>query len=419
MTQRDRVDRLLVDWIAEQDRRGATYLDDVLAVTQQTRQRPAWSFPERWIPVQLTLPRVVVPRAPAYLAILAILLALAVAAIALVGSPRQLPKPFGPASNGLLAYASPRGDIHLLDPTTGTSTVRFGGRDIDRMPRFSLDGTRLAFLRTANGASTVHVADAASGGSVAVTTEPLREVAEMAWSPDGRRIAVVAGSMGSRQIWLVPTDGKTAAVKVDTTLSVDNVSWRPPDGREIVFRGTSTPGTGFRLYLANGDGSNVRSLSPTAGADPADYAPAFSPDGQRLFYIRWNEEGGQLYAFDVAAGLEAEIGPKDGRSVAAFQVSPKGDRVSLAMPVRIDLGPLQIAVTHADGAGPVVNTGPEFSDLATFHRWSPDGTLILVWQPSEDLVMYLDPAGLGFESATLPTWPDVSDNDWQRLAPAD
>jgi Tol biopolymer transport system component len=57
-------------------------------------------------------------------------------------------------------------------------------------------------------------------------------------------------------------------------------------------------------------------------SDINGYAPAFSPDGQRLFYVRWAPDRGHVYAFDIATGLETEIGPKDGRSVAAFQVSP-------------------------------------------------------------------------------------------------
>jgi Tol biopolymer transport system component len=414
MIQRDDVDRLLVDWIAQQDRSGASYLGEVLAVTQRTRQRPAWSFPERWIPVQLTLQRVAVPRAIAYLALLAILIAVAVAAVALVGMQRRLPAPFGPAANGLLGYAAAN-DIVLLDPKTGDSTTLVGGTEIDRLPAFSLDGTRVAFVRTTNGVDTVLVADVPGGRRrIPVTTEPLTDVAQLAWSPDGGQLAIVAGDESSRRIWMASADGSTAARMLDTNVAADNVAWRPPLGREIVFRGTATPGTGYRLYLANADGTNARPLPPIAGSDSADYDPTFSPDGQRIFYVRWGSDRGHVYTFDMARELENEIGPKDGRSVAAFEVSPDGASLSVAMPSQIDHGPLQIAVVAADGTGPVVDTGPLFNNTDTFHRWSPDGALILAWRARENLVVYLDPAG--GPSRTLP-WLDVVDPDWQRVAP--
>jgi Tol biopolymer transport system component len=407
----------LVDWIAEQDHGGANYLDEVLVVTQRTRQRPAWSFPERWIPVQLTLRRVAVPRPAIYLALLAILIAVAIAAASLVGMQRRTPAPFGPASNGLLAYVSRANDIVLLDPRTGESRTLVGGPETDRNLSLSFDGTRVAFVRTAKSADTVIVADLASGRLVTVTPEGFPDVSQVAWSPDGRNLAIVAEFESSSRIWLASTDGTTPARMLDTGIAADEVAWRPPDGRELLFRGTATPGSGYRLYLVNPDGTNERALPPPVGFDRSDYGvPGFSPDGQRIFYVRWAAEPyrGHAYVFDFVSNLETEIGPRDERSVAAVHVSPDADRISVAMPELIDHGRLQIAVAAADGTGSVVNTGPLFSDVNAYHRWSPDGTTILAWRAPENLVLYLDPAG--GPSRTFP-WPNVMDPDWQRVAP--
>jgi hypothetical protein len=73
------------------------YLDDVFARTARMRQRPAWTFPERWIPMA-DIPR---PRAFAFapplrtIAVALILIALIVAAAVLfVGSQAgRLPAP--------------------------------------------------------------------------------------------------------------------------------------------------------------------------------------------------------------------------------------------------------------------------------------------------------------------------------------
>ena len=91
-------------------------LETVLERTSRARRRPAWLLPERWIPMQLTMPLRLVPRlAPILLLIVVLLLAAAIAIVA-VGSARHLPAPFGPAANGQLAYVS-AGQIFTAMPT--------------------------------------------------------------------------------------------------------------------------------------------------------------------------------------------------------------------------------------------------------------------------------------------------------------
>jgi hypothetical protein len=98
------------------------YIDDVLATTAQRRQRPTWTFPERWLPVDITTTQVPVARPPwralGILALIGILIACALAVY--VGSQPTTPPapPFGMAVNGQIAYAQD-GDIFAVDPATG------------------------------------------------------------------------------------------------------------------------------------------------------------------------------------------------------------------------------------------------------------------------------------------------------------
>ena len=66
MTANDRFDRSLSPWLLDDAAfRVPDHLDEVLSVTRETRQRPAWSSLERWLPVDMTFrPRLFsVPRA--------------------------------------------------------------------------------------------------------------------------------------------------------------------------------------------------------------------------------------------------------------------------------------------------------------------------------------------------------------------
>ena len=55
MTLNDGFERTVSDWLADQAGQGSpAYLDEILSRTTRTRQRPAWSSLERWLPVDLT-----------------------------------------------------------------------------------------------------------------------------------------------------------------------------------------------------------------------------------------------------------------------------------------------------------------------------------------------------------------------------
>ena len=63
MTYNDGFDRTVSEWLT--DHAGYSkpdYLDEVLSRTTRTRQRPAWSSLERWLPVQSITRFAPVPR---------------------------------------------------------------------------------------------------------------------------------------------------------------------------------------------------------------------------------------------------------------------------------------------------------------------------------------------------------------------
>ena len=64
MTPRRDSDRVIAIWLTEiAPESHVDYLDETLEALDRVRQRPAWASPGRWLPMQMTLPRVVVPRA--------------------------------------------------------------------------------------------------------------------------------------------------------------------------------------------------------------------------------------------------------------------------------------------------------------------------------------------------------------------
>ena len=81
------------------------YRDDIVRQTATMRQRPAWTLPERWLPMSVLSTRVASPpRVPLRLLAVAALLIVAIVGVLLVvGARSRVPAPIGLAANGLIA----------------------------------------------------------------------------------------------------------------------------------------------------------------------------------------------------------------------------------------------------------------------------------------------------------------------------
>ncbi len=419
MNQTDRLERDLTAWFVETAApRTPDYVDLILTRAAGTRQRPAWSFPERWLPVSVTTVgrqtlRPVPWRTIGILVLLAVLLAAALAIY--VGSQPRLPEPFGPARNGLLVLEE-QGDIITVDPTSGSRTVVVGGPTVDSSPVFSRGGTRLAFFRDSGGFRGLWVANADGGSLRELTSGPLQDADGIEWSPDGRSIMTTSVVDGVRSILLVSTAGGNARV-LDVGMPAEGPKWRPPDGDEILFRGTST--TGFGLFAVRPDGSGLRAITSTDGGHFGHVYDglyfAWSPDGALVAY-QWVD--GTATCGPVVCGQHMYVVKADGtdrREITTIESvnlywSPDGSRIAfwnMESPYGSELD-----IVPVDGSGPPIQTGPYGSTFGV--GWTPDGTRLLHLADGGASPLLLDPGG---GPSTAAGWTSSSFPDWQRLAP--
>jgi Tol biopolymer transport system component len=432
MTSDDRFDRRFGSGVADLAApRFPDYFDDVLAETGRTRQRPAWTFPGRWIPmVDIAQGRAIAPRAPlrALAIIVAVLLMLAALAAAYVGSQRRLPAPFGVARNGVIAHTDAAGGIYVTDPLTG-GTRRIVA-DTTGAPLFSLDGTKVAFERRVETSVDVYVANADGSGELKLTKTPIDSFAGATWSPDGKMLAIgySVGPEDNQQgrIDLVRTDG-SGATRLDLGLdSVWGAKWRPPDGTDLLVTGAKDGRDA--LLLVRPDGTNLRSLG-APGATDAGYgvwAATWSPDGSRIAYTIYEESGASIHVINAdGSGHVALPKPDDARDQDPTW-SPDGKHVavfrSLDLPDNTIDG--SVAILPADGSGAGIDAvrtnstdasgGNITGGLNWTTTWSPDGSQVIATLPIIQKVVAID-AATG--QATPLDWKTNEVPDWQRLAP--
>ena len=165
-------------------------------------------------------------------------------------------------------------------------------------PALSPDGKQFAVTTDAvDGASDLELFDAQTGKRASLLSQG-SNLADAAWSPDGKMIAVTSYTLGEPRILLVPSDGRVAlplAIK-----GTSGESYRPsysPDGFWIT-------------YTLRHDGRNdVHAVEVKTGQDVAltsdgrSWNSVFSPDGKQIAFLR--ENGGliDLYAMDVSEAL--------------------------------------------------------------------------------------------------------------------
>ncbi|MDQ2671167.1 MAG: MopE-related protein [Gemmatimonadota bacterium] len=156
----------------------------------------------------------------------------------------------------------------------------------DADPDWYPDGTLLVFSRLDE--SDVAVLWTMNEDGTAAT--PLIDGRQPAWSPDGTRLAYVAGL--DRTIHVANADGSNAQRL--TTTNPTSGEWDPawsPDGSRIAFRwgclDTASEGCSVsdfaEIYVIRSDGSGQVQLTDDASGDNLE--PAWSPDGQRIAYI--------------------------------------------------------------------------------------------------------------------------------------
>jgi len=281
-------------------------------------------------------------------------------------------------------------NIWVVDVAGGAPRRFTAGPRRDLEPRWSPDGSRLAFLseRTAKDKLQLYVMPA-DGGEATKLTALDNGVSAIAWAPDGARLAFVSAVGGYKEpegedekrksrparvitsvkyrfngegfiydrrphVFVVSLDGASPTQITDGDFIDADPTWSP-DGESLVFasarHGARDDDDASDLWRVPAKGGTPQRLTATAG--PV-MLPAFSPDGRAIAFLaraELNAYGRNVQLFTVPAdgGQATCVTSALDRSCGALHVrpswSPDGRSLTVAAEDRGDIGLWRVAAT--------------------------------------------------------------------------
>ncbi len=280
-------------------------------------------------------------------------------------------------SIGFAAFACCCLLLSLLSSTTANAASVFQLSDLQKIvrlsePQISPDGKRIAVIvstpdfKTDKNKQEIDLVDVASGNLRALTWK--REgLGTPRWSPDGSRLAFIGKDDKSKagQLYVMPMDGGDAIRITEAKRGVDSYSWSP-DGRQIAFttadeapnakaikthddafqvtdnhflaRAALTPSHLWLVPSAGGTAKRLTEGSFSLQTDQQDSAPepAWSRDGQQIAFVRfpgpyWGPSFHSVIdAVDVAGGAPRTLVAE--QSVMGPRYAPSGNALAFVRP---------------------------------------------------------------------------------------
>ena len=268
------------------------------------------------------------------------------------------------ASNDIMTDST-RSSLWLLDVKSGTQTALFADQFNYSSPRWSPDGSQLAFISDSSGSRQIHL-HWLEANRTAKLSNLQQSPANLVWSPDGKQLAFTmnmpaaaaemqqkvkrvpkpAGAKWSdsatvydrvryqadgqgflkpqfRQIFVLPASGGTARQLTQGDFNYGSDLSFTPDSKALVFAANLNPEWEYQprdanLYQLTLAGAELTELTSLAGDESS---PVFSPDGKQLAFL-WQSNAlvpysnSKLKILNLAGKAISDVAADFDRSIA-------------------------------------------------------------------------------------------------------
>lgn len=241
------------------------------------------------------------------------------------------------AAGLLLVQARPRGgsgpyDLVVIDPGTGRERPLAAdpARD-EQWPMWSPDGASVVFAflgrEPPSGIGLVRVASGEA--RVLAPSGPKSWFFRPHFAPDGRRIVAQKrwGDTPGSSLWLVGVEGNARPL-LDDRATFYQKPWFTRDGRRIVYSARPAAGGTRDVYVVDAEGATPpRAVVEDADAD--DHSAYPSPTRDEVVFVSSFEGRVDVWLQDLAGGPARNLTRSEAHDEYAPQFSPDGERIVL------------------------------------------------------------------------------------------
>jgi dipeptidyl aminopeptidase/acylaminoacyl peptidase len=269
-----------------------------------------------------------------------------------------------------------RRSIWLVDPAGGGQTPLVVDDNANMAPRWSPDGSRLAYVAAGTNGAQLMVRWVAAGRDARVASLE-EEPNDLTWSPDGKTLAFTM---------LIPDEAKPLAAPL---AKPEGAKWADP--LQVIDRVTyRADGEGFlkpgyrHVFIVSADGGQPRQL--TFGKFDDAGPISFTRDGRAVLFstnraANWERDPqeSEVYAVGVADGAMTRLTTRVGPDMAAVP-SPDGSRIAYVGyddARRRGYENIRLYVMDRDGKNSRVLTGGLDRSIGAA-QWAADGKSLIV-----------------------------------------
>lgn len=232
-------------------------------------------------------------------------------------------------------------EIFLIRPDGGARRQLTSNDVWDGQPHLSPDGRRIVFasVRDTTPAgyserSEIYVMDV-DGSNTRQLTDGEGGAEQPRWSPDGTRVAFVRYDPATfrYRILVMNADGSNVHPLITDSAASDLGPDWSPDGRKILFLSMRSPREISTMYVMDAAGTNAQMLGGDGACTGPVYEARWSPEGDRIAYNCAMPRDLAIYTIGANGTGVTRISqpdPQSGRNNDFFPVwSPDGRRIAL------------------------------------------------------------------------------------------
>lgn len=222
-----------------------------------------------------------------------------------------------------------RGRIWIADTSGGEARPFTKGKRGETCPRWSPDGTQLAFITQPEGEKEkpqLHLMSA-GGGEAKLLCKMPNGVSDLSWAPDGSRIAFISlegeepksdpkviGPGRHRRLWTIRPDSAIPEPVIADGITVWEYSWSP-DSKQLALHYAPGPDDTdwyrSQIGVVAAEGGAVRQVTNLTWQMRA---LAWSPDSTQISYVsgRWSDPGrgsGDIFTVSLQSGQTRNLTP--------------------------------------------------------------------------------------------------------------